>query len=131
MVQILLNLRSSAILKIENIDNLCILWSVLARLHPPENKYLNRVPKYRKYFNEPTNENFDHSKRFRCSDIHGFVRVIKTFIKTFELNFYQDKSNWKHILIPFEIGENDADKVIDLLICKNHYALIQKHYMYF
>ena len=42
------------------------------------------------------------------------------------MNFYQDNNNWKHKLIPIEVSKNDSDKVIDLLIYKNHYALIKK-----
>ena len=37
-----------------------------------------------------------------------------------KLNFYQDGDKWKHILIPIEISKNESDKVIDLLIYKNH-----------
>ena len=44
----------------------------------------------------------------------------------FELNFYHDKNKWKHNLIPIEISKNEADRVVDLLIYKNHYALIKK-----
>ena len=43
-----------------------------------------------------------------------------------EANFYQDKDKWKHNLIPIEISKIDSDKVIDLLIYKNHYAAIKK-----
>ena len=42
------------------------------------------------------------------------------------MNFYQDKDKWKHNLISIEISKNDSDRVIDLLIYKNHYALIKK-----
>ena len=42
----------------------------------------------------------------------------------FELNFNRDQNEWKHNLIPIEVSKNDSDKVIDLLIYKNHYALI-------
>ena len=31
--------RSSAILNIENNDKYCFLWSILAKLHPCNNKY--------------------------------------------------------------------------------------------
>ena len=44
----------------------------------------------------------------------------------FELNFHQDKNKRKHSLIPIESFQNDSDKVIDLLILKNHYVLIEK-----
>ena len=44
----------------------------------------------------------------------------------FDINFYQDDDKSKHILIPIEISKNESDKFIDLLIYKNHYALIKK-----
>ena len=44
----------------------------------------------------------------------------------FELNFYQDKDNGKHNLIPIEVSKNISDRVIDLIIYKKHYALIKK-----
>ena len=44
----------------------------------------------------------------------------------YKLNFYQDGDKWKHNLIPIEISKNESDNVIDLLIYKNHYALIKK-----
>ena len=47
-------------------------------------------------------------------------------INLFELNFYQDKNKWKHNLIPIEISKNKSDRVVDLSIYKNHYALIKK-----
>ena len=48
----------------------------------------------------------------------------------YELNFYQDGKIWKHNLIPIEISKIDLDGVVDLLIYKNHYALIKKLYVY-
>ena len=44
----------------------------------------------------------------------------------FELNFYQDKNNWKHNLIPIEIRKNESDEVIGLSIYKNYYTLNKK-----
>ena len=42
------------------------------------------------------------------------------------MNFYQDGDKWKHNLIPIEISKNESDRVVVLLIYKNHYALIKK-----
>ena len=47
-------------------------------------------------------------------------------INIFERQFYQEGINRKHKLIPIEISENNSETVIDLLIHKNHYALIRK-----
>ena len=42
------------------------------------------------------------------------------------MNFYEDQNKWKHNLIPIEINKNESDRVVDLLIYKNHYSLIEK-----
>ena len=47
-------------------------------------------------------------------------------VNIFELNFYQDQNQWKQKLIPSEISKIDSDRVIDIAIYKNHYALIKK-----
>ena len=44
----------------------------------------------------------------------------------FEINFYQVQNKWKHNLILIEESKNDSDRVVDLLIYKNHYALNKK-----
>ena len=43
-----------------------------------------------------------------------------------ELIFYQDKNKWRHKLVLNEVSKNDAVRVIDLFIYKNHHALIKK-----
>ena len=48
----------------------------------------------------------------------------------YELKFYQDGEKWKHNLIPIDFSKNESDKVIDLLIYKNHYALIKKLHVF-
>ena len=58
--------------------------------------------------------------------MHKVEKLNKLSINMFELIFYLDKKKWKHKLIPIELSKNKTDKVIDLLICKNHYALIKK-----
>ena len=50
----------------------------------------------------------------------------KFSINIFELNFYQDQNTWRHKLIHIEVSKNDSDRVIELLIYKNHYALFKK-----
>ena len=42
------------------------------------------------------------------------------FFNIFEINFYQGKNRWKQNLILIEVSKNDSDKVVDLLINKNH-----------
>ena len=44
----------------------------------------------------------------------------------FEINFYQDHKKWRPKLILIDVSENDPDRVIDLLIYKNHFAPIKE-----
>ena len=45
----------------------------------------------------------------------------------FVLNFYQNQNKWTYTLISVEISKNDeSDRVVDLLIYKNHYPLNNK-----
>ena len=116
----------SAILNINNDDKYCFLWSILAKLHPCENSHPDRVSNYEPYFNELNIDGFDFSNGFRCSDMYRFEKLNNLSKNIYELNFYHDQDKIKHKLIPVEISKNESDKVIDLLNCKNHYALIKK-----
>ena len=42
-------LRSNAILNYENNDKYCLIWSILACLHPCNNNHPNRVSNYYQY----------------------------------------------------------------------------------
>ena len=42
------------------------------------------------------------------------------------MNYHQDQSKWKHNMTFIEISKNDSDGVVDFLIFKNHYVLIEK-----
>ena len=123
-------LRSSAILNIENDDEYCFLWSILAHLHPCQNSHPNRVSNYKKYFDELKIDGIDFSNGFRSSDVLNFEKMNNLSINIFELKFYQEETKWKHKLIPIEISTNKSEKVIDLLIYKNHYALIKKLHVF-
>ena len=119
-------LRSNAILNIENSDNYCFLWSILAYLYPCNNNHPNRVSNYKPYFDKLNIQDFDFTNGFKCNDVHKFNDINNLSVNIFELNFYQDQNHWKHKLIPIEISKNNSDKVIDLAIYKNHYVLIKK-----
>ena len=123
-------LRSNAILNIQNNDKFCFIWSILASLHPCENTHPSRVNNYIQYFNEINFQSFDFTNGFKCSDVHKFNELNNLSVNIYELNFYQDGDKWKHNLIPIEISKNDSDKVVDLLIYKNHYALIKKLHVF-
>ena len=123
-------LRSNALTNNKNNDKYCFNWSILASLHPCDNDHPNRVSNSNQYYNELNFQNFDFTNGFKCSDVHKFNEINNLSVNIFELNFYQDKNKWKHNLIPIEISKNESDRVVDLLIYKNHYAL-NKIYMYF
>ena len=123
-------LRSNAILNIQNNDKYCFIWSILASLHPCENTHPSRVNNYLQYFNELNFQSFDFTNGFKCSDVHKFNELNNLSVNIYELNFYQDGDKWKHNLIPTEISKNNSDKVIDLLIYRNHYALIRKLHVF-
>ena len=55
-----------------------------------------------------------------------FEKLIILSVNFFHSIFYQDRNTWKHDLIPTVISKSYSDRVVDLLIYKNHYALIQK-----
>ena len=62
-------------------------------------------------------QGFDFTNGFRCSDAQKFENIFNLSINIFELNFYQDKNNWKHDLVSLisiiEINKNDSNSVID------------------
>ena len=123
-------LRSNAIINIRNNDKFCFIWSILASLHPCEIDHPNGVNNYEQYFNELNFESFDFTNGFKCNDVHRFNELNNLSVNIYELNFYQDGDKWKHNLIPIEISKNDSDRVVDLLIYKNHYALIKKLHVF-
>ena len=123
-------LRSSAILNTQHNDEYCFIWSFLASLHSCESDHPNRVSNYNRYFNELNFQSFDFTNGIKCSDVHKFDELNNLSVNIYELNFYQDGEKWKHSLIPIEISKIESDKVIDLLIYKNHFSLIKKLHVF-
>ena len=119
-------LRSNALINIKNNDKFCFIWSFLASLHPCATDQPNRVSNYIQYFNEFNFQNFDVTDGFNCSDVHNINDLNNLSVNRFDLNFYQDKSKWKHNLFPIEISKNESDRVADLLKFKNHYVLLKE-----
>ena len=85
-------------------------------MHPCNNKHLNRVSNYKQYFNEINIDGFEFTDGFKCSDVHRFEELNNLSIKIFEFNFYQDQNKWRYNLMPVEVGKNDSDRAVDLLI---------------
>ena len=119
-------MRSNALINFKNTDKYSFIWSILSSIHPCDNDHPNKVSNYREFFDELYIESIDFTIGFRCSDVLNFEKLNYLSINIFELNFYQDENKWKHNLSPIEICKNDSSNVIDLLIYKNHYALIKK-----
>ena len=57
-------LRSNAILNIQNNENYCFVWSILASLYPCENTQPSRVSNYMQYFNKLNIQKFDFTTGF-------------------------------------------------------------------
>ena len=123
-------LRSNAFLNVQNIDKYCFIWSILASPHPCEKSNPSRVNNYVQYFNEVNFQDFDFAIGFKCNEVHRYNELNNLSVNIYELNFYQDGDKWKYNLLPTEISKNESDKVIDLLIYKNHYALIKKLHVF-
>ena len=119
-------MRSNAILNFENIDKYFVIWSTLASLHPCKNKHPNRVSNYKQYFDALNIHGFDFTNGFKCSDVHRFNDLNHSSVNIFELRFYEELNKWKYKLIRIEISKNNSDRVVDILIYKNQYALIKK-----
>ena len=119
-------LRPAAILNIENDVNYCFIWSILAKLHLCNTNHPNTVSNYKQYFNELNIQGFDFTNGFKCSDVHRFNESNNLSLNIIELDFDQDQNKWKHNLVPIEISKNKSDRVIDILIYKNYYALNKK-----
>ena len=113
-------------MNIKNNDKYCFFWSILASLHPCNDNHSNRVSNYKQVSNELSFEAFDFTNGFKCSDVHRFIEINSLSKNIFELNFYQDQNKWRRKFIPIEVSKNGSDRVIDLLIFENHYALIEK-----
>ena len=95
-------LRSNAILNIENSDNNCFIWSLLASLHPCNNNHPNTVSNYKQSSDELNIQGFEFTNGFKCSNVHKFNELNNLSINIFELTFYQDQDKWKHKLIPIK-----------------------------
>ena len=87
-------LRSSAILNIENDDINCLLWLILAHVHPSINSHSNRYSNYSDYISELNIDGFDFSKWLKCSGVHKFEKKNNLSIKVFELSFHQNQTKW-------------------------------------
>ncbi len=111
--------ESKSVLNIQNKDNKCFLWSILAKLHPAESDKCE-VRSYRRYENELNLSRITFP--VKLNDIPKFEVDNNLKINVFELVGTN--------LNPLYIGSNDDEtslqRVIDLLYYKEHFVLIKK-----
>ena len=68
-------LRSNALINIKNNKKYCLIWPVLASIHPCENDHTNRISNIKDCFNELDINGFDFTDGFKCSDVHKFKKL--------------------------------------------------------
>ena len=107
--------NSKSIVKIQNNDNYCFLWSMLAHKYNVDN-HRERVSHYTNHFHELNQGDIQFPMKIK--DIPTFERLNNLNINVFELSA-NDKS-----LSPIYVNKNYYDEQIDLLLYENHYCLI-------
>ena len=107
--------NSKSIVNIQNNDNYCFLWSILAHKYKVDN-HRERVSHYTNHFHELNQGDIQFPMKIK--DIPTFERLNNLNINFFELSA-NDKS-----LSPKYVNKNYYDEQIDLLLYENHYCLI-------
>ena len=116
--------RTNSILKFQNVDTYCFLWSILASIHPVDN-HPCRVGKYEPYRDELNITNIDFTNGMRIGDIPRFEKLNPTLsINVFEYSTEEDN---EYKIVPLYISKhNENRRIIDLILYKNHYILPKK-----
>ena len=91
-----------------------------------KNGNATRFSNCRQYFNELIFDGFNFTNGYKCEDVHKIEQLNNLSINKFELKLYQDQNKKKYTLNSIVISKNESTKVVDLLIYKNHHALIKK-----
>ena len=123
-------IRTNAILNIQNADTYCFLWSILANIHPINDKnHPYRVSKYVAYRNELNIGDIDFTNGMKISDIDKFENLNNQLpINVFEYTKDQDND---YNLVPIYISKNiENRRIIDLILYKNHYILLKKLHVF-
>ena len=107
--------NSKSIVNIQNNDNYCFLWSILAHKYKVDN-HRERVTHYENHFHELNQGDIQFPMKIK--DIPTFEGLNNLNINVFELSA-NDKS-----LSPKYVNKNYFDEQIDLLLYENHYCLI-------
>ena len=123
-------IRTNAILNIQNNDTYCFLWSILASIHPIDDKnHPYRVSKYIPYKNELNINNIDFINGMKITDIDKFENLnTQLSINVFEYTTDEDND---YKLIPLYISKNNENRrIVDLILYKNHYILLKKLHVF-
>ena len=107
--------KSSSIVNIQNNDNYCFLWSILAHKYKVDN-HRGRVSHYKNHFHELNQGDIQFPMKIK--DIPTFERLNSLNVNVFELSA-NDKA-----LSPKVVNKNYYDEQIDLLLYENHYCLV-------
>ena len=107
--------NSTSIVNIQNKDNYCFLWSILAHKYKLDN-HRERVTHYENHFHELNQGDIQFPMKIK--DIPTFEILNNLNINVFELSA-NDKS-----LSPKYVNKNYYDEQIDILLYENHYCLI-------
>ena len=107
--------NSKSIVNIQNNDNYCFLWSILAHKYKVDN-HREKVSHYENHFHELNQGDIQFPMKIK--DIPTFERLNSLNINVFELSA-NDKT-----FSPKYINKNYYDEQIDLLLYENHYCLI-------
>ena len=107
--------NSKSIVNIQNNDNYCFIWSILAHKYKVDN-HRERVTHYENHFHERNQGDIQFPMEIK--DIPSFERLNNLNINVFELSA-SDKS-----LSPKYVNKNYYEEQIDLLLYENLYCLI-------
>ena len=112
---------SKSIINIENNDQYCFLWCILAHLHPAED-HKNRTSKY--YMYKHTLYIKDLEFPMKGKDIPTFERLNILNLKGHGINVFELTGN---ILTPIYINKNYLQPQIDLMLYENHCLITKLH----
>ena len=105
--------KSRSIINIQNDDQFCFVWCILAHLHKAKNNAC-KVYNYKQYFNNLNTTNLTFP--MHISQIPKFEKQNGLNINVFELE--------TDSLRPVYVNKNYLKPQIDLLLYQNHYCLI-------
>ena len=106
--------KSKSIVNIQNNDNYCFLWSILAHKYKVDN-HRERVSLYENHFHELNQGDIQFPMKLK--DIPTFERLNNLNINVFDLS-----ANVKSFS-PKYVNKNYFDEHIDLLFYENHFCL--------